>query len=38
MTLKKLDFSEVKSAMDKAVAEYGVPGSDVAVSYKGKIV
>ena len=33
-----MDFSVVKKLMDQAVADHQVPGSDVAVSYKGEIV
>lgn len=33
-----MDFSEVKRLMDEAVAEHEVPGSDIAISYRGEIV
>ena len=33
-----MDFSEVKRLMDESVAQHGVPCSDIAIVYKGKIV
>ena len=33
-----MDFRAVKNLMDEAVAEHGVPGSDIAIVYNGKIV
>lgn len=33
-----MDFSEVRRMMDEAVAEHGVPCSDIAVMYQGELV
>ena len=33
-----MNFSEVKRMMDEAVAQHGVPCSDIAIVYKGEVV
>ena len=33
-----MEFCEVKRLMDESVSEHGIPGSDIAIVYKGEIV